>query len=555
FQQAEALLEPAQTPRRVQVAGEIDRQAQLEAVDQQPVQGGKFVHPGSRKGTAGGDLLAVVLLVVPAALSLAAIVSLESALTLSALDEITGRRTDSNREIAGHGLGNMAASLIGGVIGSGAMLRSRPGFDAGGRTPAMGIFLSLILLAIVLGLADLIQFIPRAVIAGMILVIGFQSFDRWSFGLFGRFFTGSLKTRMASLADVFIIVLVVAIALTFDLIAAVGAGIVVSVVVFVSRMSRSLVRREFRGPAIHSKSVSSDQRQLVLRECGHRIAVLELDGAIFFGTAEGLEDRVHKLAGDGVSHVVLDMKRVKYIDSTGAFVLQRIHRNLSQQGGILALSYVLPERRKENRYYTGSERRLTSPLRLIWKALQDSGTVDVLGKQAFYTDTDSALAYCENNLIEAGDHGTGGARLNGAPAILNGLSGAEIRQIRRLFTRHFYPAGETIFQQGDAGDALYYITRGRADIYVRVTESGYNKRLQAMLQGAVFGEMALLDNQPRAASVVAVQDTVCYRLGTEAFERLKTTDHKVALKLFNNVCVMFSQRLRSSNAMIEELEK
>jgi len=268
------------------------------------------------------------------------------ALTLSALDEITGRRTDSNREIAGHGLGNMAASLIGGVIGSGAMLRSRPGFDAGGRTPAMGIFLSLILLAIVLGLADLIQFIPRAVIAGMILVIGFQSFDRWSFGLFGRFFTGSLKTRMASLADVFIIVLVVAIALTFDLIAAVGAGIVVSVVVFVSRMSRSLVRREFRGPAIHSKSVSSDQRQLVLRECGHRIAVLELDGAIFFGTAEGLEDRVHKLAGDGVTHMVLDMKRVKYIDSTGAFVLQRIHRNLSQQGGILALSYVLPERRK-----------------------------------------------------------------------------------------------------------------------------------------------------------------------------------------------------------------
>ncbi|MDA1089246.1 MAG: SulP family inorganic anion transporter [Proteobacteria bacterium] len=507
--------------------------------------------------TAGGDVVTVMLLVVPAALSLAALASMETALTLSALDEVTGRRTDSNREIAGHGLGNMAASLIGGVIGSGAMLRSRPGYDAGGRTPAMGVFLSLIMLAVVLGFADLIQFIPRAVIAGMILIVGFQSFDRWSFGLFRRFFTGFSKVRWALLLDIFIIVLVVWVALAFDLIVAVGVGIVVSVIVFVSRMSRSLVRREFRGPAIHSRSVWNERRQAALKDCGHRIAVLELEGAIFFGTAEGLEERVHDLTRNGVTHVVLDLKRIKYIDSTGAFVLQRIDRQLAWSGGVLALSYILPERRESKRIFKGSERRMNVALRSVWRALQDTGTVDAIGEDAFFTDTDSALAFCENNLLQAvaetSDVGAGSR--NNTPAILNGLDGEEIRKIRRMFTRHVFAAGATIFQEGDDGDALYYITRGRADVYVDVVESGYRKRLLALLRGAVFGEMALLDNKPRAASVVAAQDTICYRLGIDAFERLKKADYEIALKLFNNICIMFSQRLRSSNAMITELEK
>jgi len=508
---------------------------------------------------AGGDMVAVLLLVVPAAFSLAAMLSLESALTLSQLDDLSGRQTDSNKELAGHGIGNMAAALCGGLMGSGAMVRSKPGYDAGGRTPAMAIMGSGLMLLIAVPFAGLIEYIPRAVIAGMILVIGFQNFDLWSLKLFKSWFTRFSLKRTDALIDTLIIVLVVSVAMAQDLIIAVGVGIGVAVIVFVSRMSRSVVRRECRGPDVHARSMWNEERQALLETCGHKISVLDLEGAIFFGTASSLESRINGLIREGVSHVVLDMKRVNNIDSTGSLVVQRIARRLKQAGGFLAISYVLEERRARPGAYEGDDRRSNKNSRHIWKVLSESGAGRTLGTDVFFPDTDSALAFCENNLIQRTNRTEKNSSFfNGSrnlPPILHGLDRGDIKKIRRRFTRHVYQPSENIFSQGDDGDALYYIAKGRADVYVQLEGTGQMKRLQAMQSGSVFGEMAILDRQPRAASVVAVEETVCYRLGVEEFEQIKAIDSEIAMKLFGNICSMLSGRIRSANIMITELEK
>ena len=505
---------------------------------------------------AGGDFLLVIIMVVPAAISMAALASLDTLLSVSILDDLTETRTDSNRKLVAHGIGNMVSALMGGMIGAGGMIRTKPGYDAGGRTKTMVYMVSGLMLATVLLLANMIEYIPRSVISAMVLVLGFQIFDRWSFTLARQFLSRKGAGRRASLDDALIVLLVIAAALIFDLIVAVGVGIAVSLIIFVLHMQRSLIRREGRGPALHARSVWNERRQAVLQQCGHRIAALELEGAVFFGSADLLEGRIRELMQDGVTHIVLDMKRISDVDSTGGLALARICQRLRKVGGNLAISYVPVERRKTD-LPVPVERRAVSTPRQLWGAIGQSGAFDTLDESQFYPDTDSALAALEDRVIAdfTSEDLAATMRHFRVPPILRDLNRAEVAAFRRLATRRFYKAGERIFSQGDGGDALYYISRGCVDISIYLDHFGIEKRLQSLTEGNIFGEMALLDNKPRAASVTASADTVCYRLGVAEFEKIKHEHPEAGMKLLNNFCRMFSERMRAANTIIGELEK
>jgi MFS superfamily sulfate permease-like transporter len=505
---------------------------------------------------AGGEFMLVMAMVIPAAISMAALASLDTLLSVSVIDDMTETRTDSNRKLVAHGIGNMAAALMGGMIGAGGMIRTKPGYDAGGRTKTMVHIVSGLMLGTVLLLAQTIEYIPRAVISGMVLVLGFQIFDRWSLSLLKQYFSRQGAHRKASLDDAVIILLVITAALVFNLIVAVGVGIAVALIIFVLHMQRSLIRRESRGPALHARSVWNERRQAVLRQCGHRIAALELEGAVFFGSADLLEDRVRELMRGGVTHIVLDMKRITDIDSTGGLALARISQRLRKAGGDLAISYVPVERRKADQLVKIDRRRKNTP-RQLWAALERSGALGTLGREQFHPDTDSALAALEDRVIAdftSEDLSATMRHLSVAP-ILRGLSREEVSAFRRLATRRIYRTGEVIFAQGDDGDALYYISRGSVDITIHLEATGLDKRLQSLAEGNIFGEMAILDSKPRAASVIATTDTVCYRLGVAEFEKIKGDQPEAGMKLLNNFCKMFSERMRSANTIIGELEK
>ena len=505
---------------------------------------------------AGGDLGAVLVLVIPAALSMAVLSSLDTAVSLSALDDLTDSRTDFNRELVGHGAGNMVSAMLGGLIGAGGMVRTKPGYDAGGKTVAMTVMTSVIMLLAVVLFVRYIEYIPRAVIAGMIIVIGFQIFDRWSLSLLKSCCSRYLFKRTSTLVDAVVIVLVIAVALSFGLIIAVGVGTLISIIIFVSRMSKSLIRNIYHGPAIRARNVWDSQSQALLETNGHKIAVLELEGSIFFGTAGNLEAEIDRLILGGVAYVVLDTKRVNDIDSTGCLVLQRIQARLRRHGGELAISYILRERRNDVDNFPGQDQRRQGNSRFLWMHLKNAGAVEILGEDIFFPDTDGALTRFEEQLINSTrsiKQSTTPTRL--LPAILETLLPNEIRTLRRLATRHVFEKGAAIFKQGDAGDAIFYVSKGRANIFLNLQASGEVKRLHSVMSGTVFGEMAVLDNRPRAASVIATETTICYRLGIDQFEQIKSIHNETALKLFNNICLMFSDRIRSANTMIEELEK
>lgn len=506
----------------------------------------------------------LLLLLGPAVISLAAVGSLETSMSIAYMDQMTGQRARHNRELAAQGLANITAAGLGGFFSTGGVVRTKPAFDSGARSGRAVVFCSLFLLIAVLGLADMIEYLPRAVVAGVVMGVGFQIFDRESLGVFRRCLSRQVLQRTNTLTDASVVLTVMISALVFDLIVAVLVGIVLAFIVFVASMSRSVVHRVGRGPNIHSRSDWDPKSQSIIEEFGHKIAVAELEGVLFFGTTDGLQDVVRGLIADGASYIILDMKRVSQIDSSGADVLKQLSRLVRRANGRLFVSYVLEERRKKSfgrvkkkSDRKPSDRRRKGMPRVLWQTFDEMNVIEVIGVEQIFPDTDSALIKSEQEIIrlacQSDQAAKGGARF--LPSVVQGLTRDQIKFLQQNCDLMTFDTEDIIFEEGADGDALYLLSRGRAEVHIYLYDQGQRKRVHTLLGGSVFGEMALLDRKPRAATVKATERTECYRLSIDAFESIKRDEPELALILFNNLCMMFSERMRAANNLISELEK
>ena len=275
----------------------------------------------------------------------------------------------------------------------------------------------------------------------------------------------------------------------------------------------------------------------LLHARGREILVIELEGPIFFGTAEDLADRVDTALRDGVSWVVLDLKRVNEIDSTGARILLQIHERVARHGRHLLLSH-LPA--------TG---RLAD-------FLKDMGVTAALTRDKVFADTDRALEWAEDRLIarERGGAGAGGEFPLERLDVLAGLDAGECAVLGGMLGRRTFAKGEVVFHEGDKSRELFVIASGAASVKIRLPGHHRENRLATFSAGTVFGEVALLDEQPRSATVEADEDLVCYVLTETAFEALSREHQPIAIKLLANIGRELSRRLRRANATIYQLE-
>ncbi|HSG88107.1 MAG TPA: SulP family inorganic anion transporter [Pseudomonadales bacterium] len=531
----------------------------------QPIDGGAprlFLTPAVLAVVDGEMLRDALIIVLPAALSMMALASFETLLSLTALDDRRGSRSAPDRELACQGLGNVAAALLGGVMGSGGLNRTTPLLDAGAQRPTAHLVSAVVMLLIVSLSYPLVQFVPQAVVAGMIIQLGWSLIDRWSVDLF----RGAARTLWspsqeiaaggrARLLDAAIVAFVVGVALTSGMMAAVGVGVLLAVGVFVTSMSRSVIRSVRRGPGVHARRSWSPERQALLAPSAHRIVVVELDGVLFFGTAHGLEAAIDELLAQDVGWLILDFRRVADIDTSGARALLRIAARARRSGVTLCASGVRRERRRTPLPQAGLERRRRADPRHSWLVLEDAGAIDAIGAERFFDDMDGALARCENELIAttAPSAASRGDSLQRS-VILKNFDRTDFRALRSRLDRVSFAPGETIFAQGAAGDSIYLVVAGSADIFIDIGVGGSGSVLHSVRAGSLFGEMAVLDGRPRAAGVRAVEALTCYRLAVDDFLTLQGEHPRAALKFYNNLCLVFSARLRASNALIAELE-
>src|SRR6266545_1249148 len=313
-------------------------------------------------------------------------------------------------------------------------------------------------------------------------------------------------------------------------------GVSVAVVLFVLRMSRSIVRREQYGDEVRSRRARDAAESALLDAHGRGIVLLELEGPVFFGSAESLAERVDAALASGVRYVVLDFRRVNDLDSTGARILLQTHERLKAQGAHLLLASVDAAPHVE-------------------AVLRGMGVVAAVG--AAFSDSDHALEWAENHLVGTlrPAEAAGGEYPFERHALLARFTSKEREQFRALLKRREYAAGEVVFREGAAEDELYIIASGSASVRLAIAARGHEKggreqRLVTFASGTAFGEMALLDREPRSATVQADERLVCYVLDRPAYERIERDMPAIAIKLLTNLGVKLSTRLRKSNRKI-----
>lgn len=509
---------------------------------------------GSGLGAVFGHPILWTLLV--GAVSLAVLASLDTLLGVLFLDGLTLRRSNTNRELAVHGMANILVAATGGLIGAGTPARTAVSFKAGGRSRLASIASALILLMLALVFPGALAYLPKSVVGGLLLIIGFELLDKWTLARVRDLASAGGRSNRDILAELGVVLVVVAAAVTLGLVAALAVGILIAVVVMIARLSRSLIRRVYRGAHVHSRRQRDRRGMETLAQQGNKIAVLELEGPIFFNSADQLETETDRLVADGARYVILDMKRVTEIDATGARTLENLYRRVSGAGVFVAFGYLMREKRRGRSDFSGEERRQHSRIRKVWLTLEQLGVLRTIGTDHVFPDTDAALGECENRIL--GGDGHGGMRdmleRRALAGVFRGFEARDIRILRRKSKRLNWQRGEAIFAEGDHGKAVYLLTKGRADVLIRVPGGERGKRVDTLSPGSVFGEMAVLDEKPRAAGIVAATEAAGYCIKAKDFAALKREHPQIALKILSNLCLIMSGRVRTANRMIAELE-
>jgi MFS superfamily sulfate permease-like transporter len=485
---------------------------------------------------ADPQFLQVAPLLVAGAASLAVVASLDGLLCARLVQSDTGTRIQGNRELVRLGIGNMAAASFGGIANGINLGSSFANHRSGARTPFSLVVHSAVIILAVAAFTPVIVYMPRVVIAGMLVAVAIQLVDRWTLQIVKKLLARDFASAQSVLLDLLIIMIVAVVAIALDIVIAVVIGFAVTVLFFLFRMSKSVIRRAYRCDEVHSRKTREPALMEVVAAHGAQILVLELEGPIFFGTAENLAAYLESAGGDGVSYVILDLKRVNEIDSTGAKTLLAAHDRLTREGKHLLISSI-PDQPP------------------IADFLKDMGVATALTRGRIFPDVDRAIEWAEEHLLLArlGDVESGTefpfARLD----VFARMSEDELAVMKSALTRRAYREGEVIFREGDTSDELYTIAKGSASVRLRLSGSDRETRLITFSPGTVFGEVALLDREARSATVEADEELVCYVLTRENFDKLTAEHPAVAIKLLTNLGREISGRLRRANRTIYQL--
>ena len=471
-----------------------------------------------------------VALVFGSALTLAVLLSIDTLKTGVVLDAVTHRRSNSNRELFAQGAANLAALFAGGMPGSGTMGATLVNVSSGGRTPWSGALEGAFSLAAFLLLGAVIAWVPVGALAGLLLMVAWNMFDR---GMF------RLAARRATRID-FLIIATVAIVAQFGLILASMVGVGLAILLFIrDQILASVIAGVVHLDRTHSKRKRLLAERELLAEHGRKAAVVQLQGNLFFGTTDQLFSELEPELGT-LRYLLIDLRRVHSMDYTAGHLLEQMRARLQEGGGELLFSGMpshLPTRQDIEHY------------------MAELGLVQKDGIRVFDT-RDGAIEWMEDRLLEAAGW-TPPAEEKvlelGAIELFSDLDAASLGDLATAVQAKAVAPGERICAAGDAGDELYLIRRGRVRVLLPL-EGGKYHHLVTLCQGDYFGEMAFIDRETRSADAVAVTETDLFTLSRGRFDALARSNPDLAGRVFEALAYAVSRRLRSADAELQALE-
>ncbi len=259
------------------------------------------------------------------ALTLAVLGTIDSLLTSLVADSLTKEKHDSNKELIGQGIGNMAASLFGGLPGAGATMRTVVNIKSGATSKISGMIHSIVLLLILLVFAPLASKIPMPVLAGILIKVGFDIFD----------YKMLKHIKIAPKYDIAVMMTVFILTVFIDLIVAVGVGVILSTFLIIYRITQE------SAVDIFGEDIDDNKDDRIFKD--GIVRVINIKGPLFFGSTSFILDKVDKIYN--VKNVIIDCSSVSFMDLSAVYALSESVTKLKDSGSEVYI--VADEKRKE----------------------------------------------------------------------------------------------------------------------------------------------------------------------------------------------------------------
>lgn len=278
--------------------------------------------------------MASINMLLPSAFTIAMLGAIESLLSATVADGVTGERTNCNTELIGQGLANVAVPLFGGIPVTGAIARTMTNITNGGRTPVAGVVHAVVLLLIFLFAMPLINLVPMACLAAVLVVVSYNM-SGW------RTVVGMSHNPKG---DVWVLLLTFVLTVIFDLTIAIEMGMLLAVVVFLRRVTENTTVRVYGEQLDASAGTDISTHEVLNLEEG--VSVYEIDGPFFFGAATKFDDVMRMSPHEKAKVRIIRMRKVPFIDSTGIHNLQLLIEASHREGILIVLSGVQPNVRE-----------------------------------------------------------------------------------------------------------------------------------------------------------------------------------------------------------------
>ncbi|MBW7858476.1 MAG: SLC26A/SulP transporter family protein [Leptonema sp. (in: Bacteria)] len=459
--------------------------------------------------------------------SIALVNSLSTFLSQGISDTVCQERTDPNAELLNQGVANFVSAIFGGLSIAGSSSRTKAAFDYGARSYSSRIAGGLFALCVLIWASPILSVIPVSVLAAILIILSFSLFDRWLLKQFK-----SLKEKshqIETIMNISISILVTVIMIFIGMIEAVTIGALLSIVIFVTTMSRGIIKREFDGRNMRSNTERPQFETTILDEFGSSIRIIELEGYLYFGTADELLRRTDELLRLGCRHIIIDAHQIKSIDTSGLMIIEQIVERCRNAGTLII-----------------SVAEVNTPL-------NDNNLLTDLA----YEYLDDGLAVVEDLLIESTSqriaNQTNCMSLSDID-ILSSFSASELSILEPYLTLKTYSHGTKVMAAGEMGNSVFMIINGRAELYTTNQDGKYHC-FHRLSPGTVFGEMAMIDNKPRSADVLAAGSLQCWVLTVEKLLILQKKNPQIAYQLMTGVAGLLSRRIRQNLNIIAQYRK
>jgi SulP family sulfate permease len=455
--------------------------------------------------------------------------SLSILLNASGLELVAKKDIDLNKELRTTGIGNLLSGLSPGYIGFMQISLTALNFKMNARSRMVGmIAVTLIGLAIAFG-ASIIVYFPKMIMGAVLMYLGMTFLYEWIY-----------KTWFALPGiDVFIIWMILIVITVFGFLPGIAIGFMAAVIMFAISCSHTeVVRHELTGKSSRSRVTRPiNQRQVLDRE-GDKLYVLQLQGFIFFGTADRLfnkiKNRLNNNSQPQARFVILDFRRVATMDSTGMLSFRKL-KDLTNDTEIHII--------------------ITSPSLKIRRQLEKGGLPASNDFIHYFSDLDAGLEWYEEMILrktKVSNHQRPYSLAEQLQSIVP--EDQNVTYLLSWLERKEVAAGKTIIRQGEKSDHIIFIESGRLTAQIDRPD-GTPIRLESTRNSQVLGEIGFYLGINQTASVVTDERSVIYRISVQDLKTLEEQSPETASLLHRVVAYLMAERVAKLIKTINVLQK